>query len=91
MDENNSSDFHFIKETIKERPLNKKKLFVRFLLLIISGLIFGLISAGTFVLVIRNVLPSPEKTPAVVNIPRDEESDSISETNLSEDETEATE
>lgn len=90
MDENNSSDFQFIKETIKERPLNKKKLFLRLFLVVISALIFGLISAGTFVLVIRNVLPKPEETPAVVNIPRDEESDSISEPNLAEDEKDGT-
>ncbi len=91
MDENNSSDFHFIKETIKERPLNKKKLLVRLILLVISALIFGLVSAGIFVLVIRNVLPPPEETPVVVNIPRDEESESISEPNLAEDDTEGSE
>ena len=91
MDENNSSEYQFIKETIKERPLNKKKLITRLILVVISALIFGLISAGIFVVTVKNILPPPEDGTMPVNIPRDEESENISETSLSDDETEETE
>jgi len=86
MDENNTSDYQFITETIKERPLNKKKLLARMLLLVVSALIFGLVSAGVFVLAVKNYLPPAEEPPAVVNIPRDDETDSVNETSTSDDE-----
>ena len=73
MDENNSSEYQFIKETIKERPLNKKKVLTRVIMIIICGLLFGAVSAGVFILTVRQYLSERGDGIDPVNIPRDEE------------------
>ena len=73
MDENNSSEYQFIKETIKERPLNKKKVLTRIIMIIICGLLFGAVSAGVFILTVRQYLSERGDGIDPVNIPRDEE------------------
>ena len=52
-DENNNSEYQFIKETIKERPVNKKKVLTRIIMILISALLFGAVSAGVFILTVR--------------------------------------
>lgn len=47
------SDYSFIKEVVKEKPVNKKAFFTRVVLLILGAILFGTIAALTFV----NVLP----------------------------------
>ncbi len=73
MDENNSSEYQFIKETIKERPLNKKKVLTRIIMIIICGLLFGAVSAGVFILTVQQYLSERGDGIDPVNIPRDEE------------------
>lgn len=48
----NMSDYSFIKEVIKEKPLNKKKLFTMFGVLTIAAVLFGGIAAFTFAYVL---------------------------------------
>lgn len=73
MDENNSSEYQFIKETIKERPLNKKKVLTRIIMILICALLFGAVSAGVFILSVRQYLSARGDGIDPVNIPRDEE------------------
>lgn len=61
-----SSDIEFIKEKVKERPINKKKLLKRTLLTAMMAVIFGLIACLTF-LVLEPVFNNwlyPEEEPA---------------------------
>jgi len=73
MDENNSSEYQFIKETIKERPLNKKKILTRVVMVLICALLFGAVSAGVFILTVRQYLTERGDGIDPVNIPMDEE------------------
>lgn len=43
-----SNDYHFIQEKIKERPINRKKLIRRFILTAGLALVFGLVACLTF-------------------------------------------
>ena len=43
-----SNDYHFIQEKIKERPINRKKLVRRFILTAGLALVFGLVACLTF-------------------------------------------
>lgn len=87
---NNQSDFMI--EKIKERPVNKKKLFRRTLITAAMAVIFGTIACVTFLIlepVISNWL-YPEEDPAPVEFPEDPEEmapeDMLSENNPSGDE-----
>ena len=71
MEENQSNqDIEFIKEKVKERPLNKKKLIKRTLLTASMAVIFGLIACLTFLVlepVFTNLL-YPEEEPRPVQL-----------------------
>ncbi len=68
MEENRNQETDFMKETIKQRPLNRKKLIRRTLLTVSMAVIFGLVACFTFLLlepVISNKL-YPEEEPSTV-------------------------
>ncbi len=67
------SEYQFIKETIKERPVNKKKLLTRVIMILICALLFGAVSAGVFIVTVRQYMSSRGDGIDRVNIPRDEE------------------
>lgn len=69
------SDYSFIKEVIKEKPLNKKKLFTMFGVLIVAAVLFGGIAAFTFAYVLPYAQDSAEarKKPGKVDIVTDDE------------------
>ena len=86
MDDNNQSGYNFIRETIKEPPINKRKALLRVIMVIVCALIFGLVSAVVFIYTVKNFMPQPESDTAFVNIPRDEENLSVSEEEIPEEE-----
>jgi len=64
----------FVTETIKEKPINKKKLFRRTITTIVFAIVFGLIACLTFILiepVINNILNPEEITK--VKFPEEEQ------------------
>lgn len=68
-------DFEFVKEKIKERPLNKKKLLRRTMITASMAALFGLVACLTFLLLeplISNWL-YPEEAPKAVEFPEDTE------------------
>lgn len=82
--------YSFVNETIKDRPLNKKKLFRKTMLTICSAVIFGGIACLTFLLlepVISNKL-SPEE---ITKVEFPEEEDEIAPEELLTEETVAEE
>ncbi len=83
--EEKKEDFSFMKEKIKEKPLNKRKIVSKILLTLLCAVIFGIVAS----LVIAFLLPrlqkkiTPEEQPEMIVIPRDEripETESESET-----------
>ena len=50
----------FIKEKIKDRPVDKKKLAKRIGMTVLIAVIFGVVSAVTFFLVYRHITPDPQ-------------------------------
>lgn len=65
----------YMKETIKVKPVNKRKLLRRSIITAAMALLFGLIACVTF-LVLEPVISNwlyPEEPPAVVTFPEDEE------------------
>lgn len=79
------SDFSFIRETIKERPVNKQKLFRRTVITAFSAVVFGLVACFTFLVlepVISNKLYPEEITK--VEFP-EEEKETLPEEMLTED------
>ena len=80
MDENKPSEYQFIRETIKERPVNKKKILMRIIMVIICGLLFGAVSAGVFIMSVKRFMPDVNKESlTMVNFPRDEEMNAVSD------------
>lgn len=70
-----AQDFVFMKEHIKERPLNKKKLLRRTLITASMAVIFGIIACLTF-LVLEPLISNwlyPEETPQAVEFPEETE------------------
>ena len=68
MEENRNQETDFMKETIKQRPLNRKKLIRRTLLTVSMAVIFGLVACITFLLlepVISNRL-YPQEEPSTI-------------------------
>ena len=57
MDQNyNSGDsYEFISETIKKRPINKKRAFLKFLFTVFLGIVFGIAACFTYVLLLPRV------------------------------------
>lgn len=80
MEENqNQNHSDFMKETIKQRPLNKGKLIRRMLITVAMAVIFGLVACVTFLLlepVISNKL-YPEEEPDPVVFPEEPEENEI--------------
>ena len=74
-DFNTVSNNDFMIEKIKERPINRKKLFRRTVLTVTMAVIFGLVACVTFLLlepIISNYL-YPEEEAEVITFPEDEE------------------
>lgn len=73
----NSENFDVIKEKIKAKPLNKKKLLRKTVITAVMALIFGLIACVTFLIlepVISNLLyPEEEQQSEPITFPEDEE------------------
>lgn len=68
-----ASDFEFLQEKIKERPINKRKLLQRTIITASLALLFGLVACLTFLLlepVLNNWL-YPEEEPIVVTFPQE--------------------
>lgn len=94
-----ASDFEFLQEKIKERPIDKKKLLQRTLITASMALLFGLVACLTFLLlepVLNNWL-YPEEEPELVTFPQEKDEmlpeDMLTENetvSLSEEETEST-
>ena len=83
----------FIKEKIKDRPVDKKKLAKRIGMTVLIAVIFGVVSAVTFFLVYRHITPDPQSPIKEVSLSGSEPkpvipdtvSDDIAETAPSED------
>lgn len=70
-----ASDFHFLQEKIKERPINKKKLLKRTIITAMMAVLFGLLACLSFLLlepVLNNWL-YPEEEPEIVIFPQEQE------------------
>lgn len=70
-----NQSFQYVKEKVKERPINRRKLLRRTMITAGMAVIFGLIACLTFLLlepVFSNWL-YPEEGPALVEIPQDTE------------------
>ena len=70
-----ASDFEFLQEKIKERPIDKKKLIQRTIITASLALLFGLIACLTF-LVLEPVLNNwiyPEEEPEIVTFTQEED------------------
>ena len=92
-----ASDFEFLQEKIKERPINKKKLIQRTIITASLALLFGLIACLTFLLlepVLNNWL-YPEEEPIVVTFPQEKDEmrpeDMLTEDETTQEETESEE
>lgn len=82
-----ASDFEFLQERIKERPINKRKLFQRMITTATFAILFGVLACLTFLLlepVLNNWL-YPEEAPNVVTFPQ-EKDEMLPEDMLTEDE-----
>lgn len=69
-----ASDFEFLQEKIKERPINKKKLLKRTIITASMAVLFGLLACLSFLLlepVLNNWL-YPEEEPEVVTFPQEQ-------------------
>lgn len=73
MDEKN--DYEFVEETIKKKPLNKRKLAQKLGMNVISGLIIGFVACFVIAALFPkiNEKVNPEEEPNLVTIPKDEE------------------
>ncbi len=80
MDENiQNDDYQIIKERVKQRPLNKKKLMRRMIITASMAVIFGVLACFTFIFlqpVFSNIL-NPTTEPDPVEIPADTYDDEI--------------
>lgn len=88
MEENHNQDTDFMKETIKQRPLNRKKLVRRTLLTVAMAVIFGMVACLTFLLlepVISNRLYPEEEPSTVVLVEETEENEILPEDMIADD------
>lgn len=70
-----ASDFEFLQERIKERPINKKKLLRKTIITASMAVLFGLLACLSFLLlepVLNNWL-YPEEAPKIVTFPQEQE------------------
>ncbi|MFG6367485.1 MAG: S1C family serine protease [Lachnospiraceae bacterium] len=70
-----TSDFEFLQEKIKERPINKKKLFRRMLITASLAVLFGVLACLSFLLLepILNNWLYPEEKPGIVTFPQEQD------------------
>jgi serine protease Do len=74
-DSDRASDFDFLQEKIKERPINKKKLIKKTILTALMAVLFGILACLSFLLlepVINNWL-YPEEEPGIVTFPQEKD------------------
>lgn len=74
-DHDAASDFDFLQERIKERPVNKKKLLKKTIITAMMAVLFGLLACLSFLLlepVLNNWL-YPEEAPEIVTFPQEQE------------------
>lgn len=79
MEENRNQETDFMKETIKQRPLNRKKLVRRTLITAAMAVIFGMVACLTFLLlepVFSNKL-YPEEEPSTIAFVEETQEDEI--------------
>ena len=73
-DRKNNEEFSFIKEKIKEKPINKRRVLYKLLMAAACGILFGLAACGVFFVVVMPRLEEMAKPqPGEVTIPRDPE------------------
>lgn len=81
------NEFEFVTETIKKKPVNKRKVGLRILLSILMGLIMGVIACVVFVVLSPKLqaIIYPDK-PKQITLPEDEEEQAVlpEETNTDE-------
>ncbi len=71
--ESEEKNYHFIKETIKEKPMDRKKLLTRAGMFAAAGVIFGLAAAITFAALAPGFLQkNAEEQSPKVDIPQDD-------------------
>ena len=81
-DNRNQNNSDFMRETIKQRPLNRKKLIRRTLITAAMAVIFGLVACVTFLLlepVISNRLYPEEEPDQIVFVEETEENEILPE------------
>lgn len=74
-EQSTANDFEFLKEKIKERPIDKKKLIQKSIVTASMALLFGLIACVTF-LILEPVLNNwlyPEEEPEIITFPQEED------------------
>lgn len=91
MQEKDEKEFSFINEKIKDKPINKKKLFMQTIFVVLMAVLFGVIASFLFALLqprFQEML-YPEQEP-VITIPKDDVVDTeTEEMTATEEETEA--
>ena len=71
--ETEEKKFHFIKETIKDKPIDKKKVLTHMGVIAAAGIIFGIAAAMAFAAIAPGLLQrSVEGQPSKVDIPQDD-------------------
>ena len=74
MDDNNQNqEFSFIKEKIKNKPINKRRMFLRMLWVILCGALFGLAACLVFVVLKPRLEGWMKPGPGTVTLPKDDE------------------
>lgn len=87
-DNRNQDNTDFMKETIKQRPLNRRKLVRRTLITAAMAVIFGMVACFTFLLlepVISNRLYPEEEPQTVVLVEQSEENEILPEDMIADD------
>lgn len=88
MEENRKQETDFLKETIKQRPLNRRKLLRRTIITAAMAVIFGTVACLTFLLlepVISNRLYPEEEPSTVVFVEETEENEKLPEDMIADD------
>lgn len=76
LQEPDAQEFSFITEKIKEKPINKKKLIVKFVTNLLMAVLFGAVACFTFYLLSPYVRPLfPAEETQKITFPSDEEPD----------------
>ena len=72
--EEKKDDFSFMKEKIKDKPLNKRKIASRIIFALICAVIFGIVASVVIAVALPKIEQrmAPEEEPEMIVIPRDE-------------------